>query len=99
MGSIGCYKTSHRKAQVRQISIGAGSKQSIKSRYQRSKRNEKIGAKLTGDIIVQHAGPDRWIVSNVFTRSHVGVDGRGLYWLDALSSGHTPKAKPQTLGN
>ena len=57
----------------------------------------KSGAKLTGDIIVQHAGPDRWIVSNVFTRSHVGVDGRGLYWLDALSSGQTPNGKTAKL--
>ena len=54
-------------------------------------------AKVTGDIIVQHAGPNRWIVSNVFTRSHIGVDGRGLNWLDALTSGKTLKGKTVKL--
>ena len=57
----------------------------------------KLGAKLTGDIIVQHAGPDRWIVSNVFTRSHIGVDGKGLNWLDALTSGQTLRGKTVKL--
>ena len=57
----------------------------------------KSDAKLTGDIIVQHAGPDRWIVSNVFTRSHIGVDGRGLHWLDALTSGQTLRGKTVKL--
>ena len=57
----------------------------------------KPDAKVTGDIIVQHAGPNRWIVSNVFTRSHIGVDGRGLNWLDALTSGKTLKGKTVKL--
>ena len=57
----------------------------------------KSCAKVTGDIIVQHAGPNRWIVSNVFTRSHIGVDGRGLNWLDALTSGKTLKGKTVKL--
>lgn len=58
---------------------------------------KKLSAKLTGDIIIQHAGSDRWIVSNVFTRSHIGVDGRGLNWLDALTNGHALKGKSVKL--
>ena len=54
--------------------------------------------RLSGDIIIQHAGPNRWQISNVFTRSHIGVDEDGLRWLDALASNQKPDGKKLKFG-
>lgn len=42
---------------------------------------------LPGDVIFHRAGPDRWVATNVFTRTHLGMDGRGVRLLDRLAAG------------
>jgi SAM-dependent methyltransferase len=46
-----------------------------------------MNASLPGDVIFHRAGPDLWVASNVFVRTHLGLDGAGMAMIDRLAAG------------